>query len=129
MKHTKLTKDNAHLLVHRIKQMLNRKGRVYTQSFYTGTQEIKGYLAQVIPEAEYPLDPVAHSIKDTILNDYRTLVEVDNRPDMQLVRINWRDDHGMAIMYGTKIHMSSSKITWRDKHIVDNMGMTKYITV
>lgn len=114
-----LTKDNAHMVAKRIAAMIERKGVVYDQTIYTGKQHVARYIKDTVTKSR------PSAIKK---RDYK--IEVDNDPDMQLIRINWDKNKypgydygsGAAIKYGTKMYITSEKIVYKEMCIIDGSG-------
>lgn len=146
--HITLTKDTAPIVLHRLQKMIRTRGVLKTYSKYTGQKEIADYLIkQGFKDRILSVIPTTESRCNTIPIS-NSKMGIDNDKDMQLIRLNWNENHEnefmvdylydeeygqleynyvMIIPYGTKLYISSEKIMFKRKNW-DNSGSTTFIT-
>lgn len=114
---------------------MSRTGELAMNHEYTGVKERNGYLKTVLKgRRSYQVLDVEKS-QTSVIKGREYKIEVDNDSDMQLLRMSWDKnkyagyEYGSAsiIRYGTKVHVSSERITFTDLHVLGH-GMKTTIT-
>lgn len=117
--YTTVTKENLHLILHRIKQFINRTGCITMQGFYHNSKRFNSQFPFLDKKVEKSM--LSYLLKDDCI------VEIEKNMGEPFIRVNYQyGTHGFTIKIGDKIRFTGSHVYFLTNFPTDK---TKYLDV